>query len=291
MRSMLFVPGDSDRKLAKSLDVGADALIIDLEDSVATAGKAGARVTTTRFLRDVRPKAGRPKLFVRVNALDTGLTDADLDAVMVAAPDGIILPKAQGGPDIAQLGTKLGVREAEHDLADGSTVIIPIATETARGVFELGTYAGSSPRLVGMSWGGEDLSADIGAETNRGPDGYMTEPFRVARAFTLFAAAAARIEAIDTISSNFRDLEFLRHECEEARRDGFTCKMAIHPAQVPVINDVFTPSADTIARAKAIVAAFAANPSTGVVAIEGEMLDRPHLTRAQRVLRRAGVPM
>lgn len=288
MRSLLFVPGDSARKLEKGLASGADALIIDIEDSVALSAKEEARRVTAEFLASVRETRDRPRLYVRVNGLATGMTDADLDGVMRAVPDGIVLPKAIGGKDVAHLGAKIAVREAEFDLADGGTRIIAIATENARGVFALGTFAGASQRLDGLAWGGEDLSADIGAETNRRNDGHYTEPYRLARSLTLFGAAAAEVDAIDAVYTNFRDLDGLAAECREARRDGFVAKMAIHPAQVPVINETFVPSQEALERAKAVIAAFATNPGAGVVGVDGEMLDRPHLTRAERLLARAG---
>jgi citrate lyase subunit beta/citryl-CoA lyase len=287
MRSLLFVPGDSPRKLEKGLSSGADVLLIDLEDSVALPAKADARRTTLSFLAASLPLAGRPRLYVRVNGLTTGLTDADLDGIMPAAPDGIVLPKAVGGQDVSHLGAKIAVREAEFGLADGGTRILAIATETARGVFALGTFAGSSHRLMGLTWGAEDLSADLGAETNRRDDGLYADPYRLARSLTLMGAAAAEVEAIDSVYTHFRDLEGLATECREARRDGFVAKMAIHPAQVPVINEAFTPSPEALARAQAVVDAFAADPGVGVVGVDGEMLDRPHLKRAQRVLARA----
>ncbi|MDJ1159374.1 CoA ester lyase [Chelatococcus sp. SYSU_G07232] len=287
MRSLLFVPGDSRRKLDKALASGADALIVDLEDSVALGAKAEARATTAAFLRDTAAGGAGPRLFVRVNGLTTGLTDDDLDAVMIGRPHGIVLPKANGGVDVSHLAAKIAVREAEFVLPDGATRILAIATETAKGVFALGTYAGASHRLVGLTWGGEDLSADLGAETNRNPDGTYADPYRLARSLTLLGAAAAEVEAIDSVFTNFRDEAGLAAECEAARRDGFTAKMAIHPAQVPVINTIFTPSPEAVARARAITVAFAENPDAGVLSIDGEMLDRPHLTRAERVLARA----
>ncbi len=287
MRSLLFVPGDSARKLEKGMGSGADALIIDLEDSVALAAKEEARRVTAGFLKDVSAQERRPRLFVRVNGLTTGLTDADLDGVMAAAPDGIVLPKTVGGQDVSHLGAKLAVREAEFGLEDGRTRIMAIATENARGVFALGTFAGASHRLTALTWGGEDLSADVGAEGNRNERGDYTDPYRLARALTLFGATAAEVDAVDTVYTNFRDMEGLAAECRDARRDGFVAKMAIHPAQVPVINEAFTPSAEALARAQAVVDAFVRNPGAGVVGVEGEMLDRPHLTRAERLLARA----
>lgn len=286
MRSLLFVPGDSARKLDKAMQSGADALILDLEDSVAPSGKAAARKVTAEFMAATASEPKRPRLIVRVNALTTGMTDGDLDGVMAGAPDAILLPKTVGGADVAHLGAKLAVREAEFGFADGATGIIALATETAQGVFALGTLAGASRRLSGVTWGGEDLSAVVGAEANRGTDGLYTDPYRIVRALALLAAAAAEVDPIDSVYTNFRDLEGLAAECREARRDGFVAKMAIHPAQVPVINEAFTPTAETIARARRIVEAFEANPDAGVAGIDGEMVDMPHLKRAQRLLAR-----
>jgi citrate lyase subunit beta / citryl-CoA lyase len=197
-----------------------------------------------------------------------------------------MLPKTVGGPDLSHLGAKLAVREAEFGLEDGVTRIVAIATESARGVFALGTLAGASRRLSGITWGGEDLSADIGAEANRREDGSYADPYRLARALTLLSAAAAEVDAIDSVYTNFRDLDGLNAECREARRDGFVAKMAIHPAQVPVINEAFTPSADAVVWARSVIDAFAVDPAAGVVGVNGEMLDRPHLKRAERVMRR-----
>jgi citrate lyase subunit beta/citryl-CoA lyase len=288
MRSLLFVPGDSARKLDKGLASGADVLLIDLEDSVALAAKEEARRITAAFLTQTRSLPERPGLFVRVNGLTTSLTDADLDGIMAAGPDGVVLPKTVGGRDVSHLGAKLAVREAEYGLPDGGTRVIAIATENAAGVFALGTFAGASQRLVGIAWGGEDLSADIGAETNRQDDGAYAEPYRLARTLTLLGATAAEVNAIDSVYTNFRDLEGLAAECREARRDGFAAKMAIHPAQVAVINEAFTPSEEALAHARMVVEAFAANPGAGVVGLNGEMLDRPHLKRAERVLAKVG---
>ena len=286
MRSYLFVPGDSARKLDKSLTSGADALIIDLEDSVAPAGKETARAVTAEFLAAARQEAERPRLFVRVNALSTGLTDFDLDGIMAARPDGIVLPKAAGGPDVSHLAAKIAVREAEYDLPDGTTRIMAIGTETARAVFAMGTFGGASHRLSGIAWGGEDLSADIGAEANRREDGTYADPYRLARALTLLGAAAAGVDAIDSVYTNFRDLDGLTAECRESRHDGFVAKMAIHPAQIAIINETFGPSATEIAKARAVLDAFAREPGAGVVALDGEMLDQPHLKRAERLLGR-----
>lgn len=287
MRSLLFVPGDSPRKLQKGLESGADALILDLEDSVAPDAKPQARAASLAFLTQTRTLPRRPLLIVRVNPLTSGLIEADLDAVMAGAPDAIMLPKAEGGVDVSHLAAKIAVREAENDLPDGATRIIPIATETGKGVFGLGTYAGATHRLAALTWGAEDLSADLGAETNRLTDGSYADPYRLARALTLFAAASAQVDAIDTVYTGFRDEAGFRAECIAARRDGFTGKMAIHPAQVAPINEIFAPSPQALARADAIIALFAANPGVGVIGLDGEMLDRPHLVRAKRLRARA----
>jgi citrate lyase subunit beta/citryl-CoA lyase len=284
VRSLLFVPGDDDRKLAKALASDADALIVDLEDAVAEARKPAARAAAAAFVAEARRLAARPRLYVRVNPFASGLTGADLDAAIPAVPDGVVLPKCFGGADVQRLSANLAVREAENGLVDGSTRIIAIATESARALFGFDSYRGASRRLEGLAWGGEDLSADLGAETNRLPDGAYAAPYALARTLTLVGAVAAEARPIDAVATNFRDLGGLRAEALAARRDGFVAKLAIHPSQIPVINAVFTVSAEAIARARAIVAAFAAAPGAGVVALDGEMLDLPHLKRAKRLL-------
>jgi citrate lyase subunit beta/citryl-CoA lyase len=287
MRSLLFVPGDSTRKLEKALGAGADALVLDLEDSVAANAKVAARSTVADFLKHARATNPRPKTYVRVNALDTVLLDGDLDAVLAGAPDGIMLPKCGSGRDATLLDAKLAAREAIAGLPDGSTRLIVLATETPAAIFTLGTYRGATKRLDAMAWAGEDLSAAVNAETNRLSDGNYTEPYRVVRALCLFAAVAAEVLPVDSVYSNYRDLDGLRAECEEARRDGYAAKLASHPAQVPVINSVFTPAPEAVARAKAVIAAFATQPGAGVVGLDGEMLDRPHLVRAERLIAQA----
>ena len=286
MRSLLFVPADSERKLARGLESGADAVILDLEDSVAAERKPAAREMALAFLRQHAPQARRPQLVVRVNALDTGMTDADLDGVVAGKPDMILLPKAEGGPAVIHLDAKLTAREAIHGVSDGAIRILALATETAASLFVCGTYRNSSARLAGITWGAEDLSAELGSESNRDAKGQFTSPYVLARNLSLAAASAARVQAIDTVYADFRNMTGLREEAEGARRDGFTAKMAIHPAQVAIINAVFTPTPEAIQTAQAVVAAFAADPSAGVVAIGGVMYDRPHLTRAQRLLAR-----
>ena len=208
---------------------------------------------------------------------------------MPEAPDAVMLPKCLGGASVQQLGAKLAVHEAEHDLADGATRILAIATESARALYGFASYIGCSRRLDGLAWGGEDLSADLGAEANRLADGAYAAPYALARALTLIGAAAAGVSAIDAAFTNFRDAEGLGAEARAARRDGFGAKMAIHPAQVPIINKVFTPSAEAVARARAVIAAFAAAPGAGVVSLDGEMLDLPHWTRAKKTLARFGL--
>jgi citrate lyase subunit beta/citryl-CoA lyase len=287
LRSLLFVPGDSPRKLEKGYGSGADALLIDLEDSVALDAKANARQTAQAHLREWRDRAGRPRLFVRVNAFDTGFTDADLEAVMPAGPDGILLPKSRSGGDVVHLDAKLTTREALYGLEDGATQIIALVTESASALFGLKNYRGSSKRLSGITWGAEDLSADLGAETNRTEDGRYTDPFRLARALCLITAVNAEVPAIDTIFVNFRDSEGLRKETLEGRRDGYQGKMAIHPDQVGIINEIYTPGDAAVAQAQEVIDAFKAAPGAGVVSLRGTMLDRPHLVRAERLLARA----
>jgi citrate lyase subunit beta/citryl-CoA lyase len=284
MRSLLFVPGDSPSKLEKAKTSGADALIVDLEDSISAERKAEARATTLAFLEEFAKASERPRLFVRVNGFQTGLTDADLDAVMAGRPDAIMFPKAEGGASIVHLDAKITAREAVHDIPDGHTRILALTTETAKALFLAGTYGGASSRLIGLTWGAEDLSAELGAETNRDPQGRFLDPYRLARSLCLASAAAAEVTAIDTVYVDFRNAEGLRRETQEARRDGFTAKMAIHPAQVEIINAVFTPTPEAIAKARVIVDAFAADPGAGVVGIDGIMYDRPHLVRAQRLI-------
>ncbi|WEX07573.1 CoA ester lyase [Chelativorans sp. AA-79] len=284
MRSLLFVPADSERKLEKALESGADVLILDLEDSVAPSRKEEARRIAAGFLMKQKSPA---LLYVRVNALSTGLTDDDLAAVVPARPHGIMLPKAEGGQDVTLLSAKLRVHEAENDIADGATRILPIVTETAKAVFAAGTFAGSSRRLSGLTWGAEDLSAEIGARTARDETGRYTGAFALARSVTLLAASAAGVPAVDTVFPAFRDLKAFSRDCDEAERDGFTAKMAIHPAQVPVINAAFTPSEEAVDHSRRVVAAFADAGETGVASVDGAMVDRPHLLRAERILARA----
>jgi len=276
MRSLLFVPADSERKIAKALSSGADVVILDLEDSVAPNAKPAGRRLAAEVLAAPRPSTG-PLVYVRVNAFDSGLTGADLEAVMPARPDGLMQPKTQGGSDVAELAR----------LSGGDVPIIAIVTETARSLFYCGTYDEAGPALQGMAWGAEDLSNDLGARSNRDADGALTEPYRLARNLCLAGARAAGVEPVDTVHVNFREFADLETECEAAVRDGFTAKMAIHPAQVEIINRVFTPSPEAVAEAQAVVDAFAGAGDAGVVAIDGRMFDIPHFKRAEKLLARA----
>jgi citrate lyase subunit beta / citryl-CoA lyase len=289
MRSLLFVPADGGNKLDKAVASGADAVIVDLEDSIAPDRKEAARASAAAFLKEAVARPTRPRLLVRVNGLATGLIDADLDAVVPARPDAIMLPKAEGGASVIHADAKLAAREAISGVADGHIKIVAQAIETAAGIFQIGTFRAASARLIGMTWGPEDLSAEIGAEANRDTEGRLTEPYRLARTLCLFGAAAAEVAAIETVYVDFRNLDGLRRDTEDARRDGFSARLAIHPAQVAVINEMFTPTAEALAKARAIVAAFAAAPGAGAIGIDGVMYDRPHLLRAQRLLARAEV--
>ena len=286
MRSLLFIPGDSPRKLEKGIGSGADALLLDLEDSISPERKAEARAITAAFLKEARTAKERPRLYVRINGIATGMTDDDLDAVVAGRPDGIMFPKAEGGAAVTHCDAKIAAREAVHGLPDGSLDIIAIATETAQALFLAGTYKDSSRRLKGLTWGAEDLSVELGAEANRDRDGHFLDPYRLARSLCLAGAAAAQVQAIDTVYIDFRNEAGFRRECEEARRDGFTGKMLIHPAQVAICNEVFTPTSEAVERARAVVAAFAADPGAGTVGIGGVMYDRPHLERARQLLAR-----
>jgi citrate lyase subunit beta/citryl-CoA lyase len=273
LRSLLFVPGDRPDRMEKALALGADALILDLEDAVAIAAKPAARAAVAAFLAQPR----RVRLFVRVNPLDSGMIDDDLAAVLPARPDGIVLPKAEGAPSLAALDTRLS----------GDIAILPIATETPAAIFTLGSYGGVTSRLAGLTWGAEDLPAAIGAATSREADGSYTAPYQLARSLTLFGAHAAGVPAIETVYPDFRNLDGLAAYAARARRDGFTGMMAIHPTQVAVINAAFSPSEEEIAHARRVVALFAENPGAGALGLDGKMIDAPHLKAAQRLL--AGV--
>ncbi|MEA3050807.1 MAG: citrate lyase subunit beta / citryl-CoA lyase [Sphingomonadales bacterium] len=277
LRSLLFVPGDRPERMAKAVASGADALILDLEDSVAPAAKGEARRQVAAFLH---ANATSP-LWVRINPLDTPECERDLAAVLPGHPDGIVLPKAEGGASVTELARRLTA--AGNAMAH----ILAIATETPAAIFQLGTYVGVR-RLAGLTWGAEDLPAAIGAATSREADGRYTPPYELARSLCLFGAASAGVAPIETVYPDFRDLDGLAAYAARARRDGFTGMMAIHPAQVPVINAAFTPSEAEVAHARAVVAAFADNPGAGALSLDGRMIDRPHLLQAQRILAAAG---
>ena len=283
MRSLLFVPGDSERKLARADAIAADVLILDLEDSVVPERKTAARGLVREYLA-ARGDNRRQQLWVRINPLDHAESGADLGAVMPVRPDGIVLPKTRSPEDIDTLGHRIGHYEAEYDMQVGSTRVLPVATETPQALFSLGEYARCGKRLAGITWGAEDLAAAVGASANREADGRWTSPYQLVRSLSLFAAHAAGVEAIDTLWANFRDPEGLEASCAEARRDGFSGKLAIHPDQVEVINRSFTPSAEEVERARRIVELFEANPGAGTLALDGSMLDLPHLRQARRIL-------
>ncbi len=292
LRSMLFIPGDSDKKLSKVDACGADAVILDLEDSVAAENKPLARQLVTDFIK-ARPLASRsegrqPQLWVRVNPFDTGLTLADLAAVVSAAPDGIMQPKTNDPECLRRLSYYLDALEAVHGIAPGSIKILPVATETAIAPFHLGAFATAGlERLVGLTWGAEDLAAAIGASTNLDASGEWAFTYKMARSLTLLAAHAAGVQAIDTLFVDFKDDAGLRASCRTARAEGFTGRLAIHPAQVAGINESFMPSADDVAHAKRVLDAFAANPGAGTVGLDGKMIDIPHQKQAMRVLAQA----
>lgn len=285
-RSYLFVPGDSERKLQKAADCGADALIIDLEDSVEAAARPRARRLAAEYLGS----RGDAQLWVRINPLDSPDATSDLRAVMPAAPFGIVVPKARRAAEIVELASLLDGLEQQHGHARGSTMLLPIATERPIAIFHLHEYAGSTPRLAALTWGAEDLSAALGAAAVRDDTGHWLPPYALARSLCLFAAAAADVPAVDTVFTDFRDEKGLAASAGAARRDGFSGMLAVHPAQVAVINEAFTPSTAEIERARRIIDLFAANPGAGTVGMDGEMLDRPHWLRARRVLEIAGRP-
>ena len=283
LRSLLFVPGDSERKLAKAQHVAADALIIDLEDSVDAARKHIARELAVEFMQ-LRTAIRARTVWVRINAVGDACFADDVAAAVHARADGIVLPKPRSALDVRELGEHLEALEARAECAAGATKILPIATEAPASVLALGSYAGCGPRLAALTWGAEDLSAALGAEATVDARGNWLPPYELVRSLCLLAAGAAAVPAIDTVYTNVGDLEGLERVAVAARRDGFAGKLAIHPDQVEILNRVFRPTAGAIAAARAIVAAFAAAGSAGVVSLDGRMLDRPHLLRARRVL-------
>ncbi len=281
MRSWLFAPGDSEKKMGKAVDGPADVVIFDLEDAVASENKPLARQMVHDFLKANADK--RARIWVRVNPLDGPHTLDDLVAVMPAHPGGIMLPKVYGRQDVELFDHYLTAFEAAHGIERGSTPVVVLVTETAEAMFHTGDYKGA-PRVIGLSWGAEDLADSIGASSNRNPDGSYSFTYELARSLTVLGAATAGVAAIETIQGDFGDLKGLKARAEKVRRDGFSGMLAIHPAQVEVINAAFTPSAEEIAEAREVVAVFAANPGAGTIGWKGGMLDRPHLSRAQALL-------
>jgi citrate lyase subunit beta/citryl-CoA lyase len=285
MRSWLFVPGDSEKKLGKVAGCGADVVIVDLEDAVAPQAKGAARDLAHAWLSTQR-RAGAPcQLWVRINALDTPLWRDDLDAVIVAAPDGIVVPKANGPAQLQMLSAELHDREQRHGLPLGRTRLLPLVSETPAAAIAIAAYAATTlPRLAGLTWGAEDLSAAIGASRKRDAQGRWTDAFRMVRAQVLLTAHACKVAPIDTLHADFRDLAGLEPVARESHADGFAGMLAIHPDQVAVINAAFMPSEEEIAEARRIVAAFAAEPGAGALQLDGRMLDQPHLHQARRLL-------
>ncbi len=283
-RSWLFAPGDSERKIEKAAAGPADVVIFDLEDAVAEQEKPKARSTVSAFLK-AQPE-NRSRFWVRINPLQGPHALVDLAAVMPGRPGGIMLPKSRGREDVELLDHYLSALEVSCGIAQGSTKVIALVTETAEGMFTTGTYAGA-PRLVAMTWGAEDLADALGASENRNPDGSYGFTYELARSLCVLGAATAGVAAIETIHGDFRDDAGLRKRAEQVRRAGYRGMLAIHPAQVDVINAAFTPNVEELAAAQEIVDLFAANPGAGTIGYKGAMLDRPHLARAQALLKSA----
>ncbi len=277
-RSFLFVPADSERKLEKADGVGADALILDLEDAVAAEARPAARGLAAEYLQD------KENVWVRVNPIGTEDSVADLEAVMPSAPTGIVLPKPRNAHDAVELSERIDVLESHNDIAHGQTRIIALCTEHPEALFTLHSYVGRVPRLAGLSWGAEDLAAAVGATTNRDDDGNWLPQFEMARSLCLFAAAAAEVAAIDTVYTDFRNHDGLLRYAANARRDGFSGMLAIHPDQVETINSAFEPTAEELERAALIIRLFDESPGAGAIGLDGKMIDRPHLVQARRLL-------
>ena len=277
-RSYLFVPADSERKMRKAGDSGADALILDLEDSVAANARPDARALAAEYL------TGKDNVWVRINPIDTEDAVADLDAIMPSSPVGIVLPKPRGAADVVRLSEQLDGLEARHGIAAGQTRIIALCTERPDALFTLASYDAATPRLAALTWGAEDLAAAVGASSNRDDAGNWLPPYELARSLCLFAAAAAKVAAVDTVFTDYQDSAGLAHYAANARRDGFSGMLAIHPAQIDAINNAFMPTPAELDRAERIVALFDDDPDAGVLGMDGAMIDRPHLVQAQRLL-------
>jgi citrate lyase subunit beta/citryl-CoA lyase len=277
---MLFVPGDSEKKLKGAPASGADALIIDLEDSVAAARRPVAR----QLARGYAAAGSSCELWLRINPLMSGEAAADLRDGFGPGFSGVVLPKAGGARELRQLDLMLTRAEAAHGMACGATRVLPIATETPASVFTLQEYVGASPRLAGLTWGAVDLAAAVGASANRDDAGNWLSPYAMARGLCLFAAAAAAVTPVETVFTDFRDDAALERTVAAARRDGFRAMMAIHPRQVPIINSLLTPSPAEVDRAERVLRLFEAHPGEGVLSLDGEMLDRPHLRQAESII-------
>lgn len=287
LTSLLFVPADSEKKFEKAKGVGADGLILDLEDSVAPPNKATARETLSGWIDASNGPRGW-SFWVRVNPLDTGLAEDDLKAVVRPGLDGIVLPKSNGGQDVATVSALIDPLEAAAGMPAGHVKIVVVATETAAAMFNLGSYAPAHPRLAALTWGAEDLGAVVGATSNKEADGNWTQPYQLARSLCLFAAANAGVQALDTLYADFRNPEGLEASCRVSRRDGFVGRLAIHPDQVAGIRRAFAPSEADVALARRIVAAFDSNPGLGTIGLDGKMYDIPHLKQARRTLASVG---
>jgi citrate lyase subunit beta/citryl-CoA lyase len=288
LKSLLFVPGDSEKKMAKAQNSGASALILDLEDSVSPDRKEMARAMVRGFLQ-AHPDRSQQQLWVRINPLTTPLALPDLAAIVAGTPDGIMLPKVDSAQEVVLLDHYLTALEQREGVANGRVRIIPVVTETPAAMFELKTYKGASSRLLGLTWGAEDLSTVIGASTNRVESGEYEFTYQLARSLCLVGAHAAGLQAVETITANFRDQNLLLREVKASRRAGFTGKIAIHPDQIQAINAGFSPDEAEVAYAQAIVKAFENGKGAGTVQLEGKMLDKPHLTQALRMLSAARV--
>jgi len=282
LKSLLFVPGDSEKKMAKAASTGADALLLDLEDAVSQDRLPLARGMVLDYLK--HHDRAHQQVWVRINPLDTALSLPDLVAVMPGKPDGIVLPKPLNAKDVQQLDHFLSALEQREGIAHGHTRILPVATEVAGALFQLDSYAGCSPRLAGLTWGAEDLATDIGATTNKKDNGEFDEAFVLARSLCLLAASHAGVQAIDTLNVDFRNFDSLQADVQRARRQGFSGKLAIHPDQVAIINAGFTAKPQELQHAQRIVDAFAQAGGAGAVQLDGKMIDKPHLTQALRLL-------
>lgn len=279
-RSFLFVPADSDKKLDRAAESGADALILDLEDSVTPAARPAARQNVRDYLADHTGS----NVWVRINPLNTGAALDDLRAVFPGPPTGIVLPKPESARDAGKLGKLLDVLEHESGVEPGHTCILPIATERPAALFHLHEYAGATPRLAGLTWGAEDLSTAVGASASKDSAGEWLPPYQLARSLCLMAAAAAEVAAIDTVFTDFKNADGLQQYASNARRDGFAGMLAIHPDQVGIINEAFTPTTAEIERARRIDELFVESPDAGTLGMDGEMIDRPHWVQAKRIL-------